>query len=296
MTLTVGVILIGSLLVPVLSDTSATTDTYTNEGYFRMSETSEETVIVWNPSDDPSVVTVNGTEMSLESIIGVFNTSYSIAFADDFILRFFNSSTTAQSIQLWNSVYVDGIASSSAYVLTVTIDADGISWVTTDSTDTEVANNTYTHSGSYFALDADGDYILKYKGGSAYVNPTSTIVYAGGISLLAGTTFSGVYFEGTIDDLTVTVSNSKATVSDAVASYTEDDSHLDLALLDKVTFTTTYSETETAQTYNYFLVPYEVTAERAQHMTSAEIAILAIIPVLVIVSLVVLAVNRVRYD
>lgn len=278
----VVVLVAAGVIMPILASAEQTHATFTNDGYYRMSETSEKTVIVWD-SSDTSILTVNGDEVSLDSIIGQFNTSYSIAFADDFILRFFNQSTTIQSIQLWNSDYVAGVVSSEGYKLTVTLGSDGITWITTDNTNTEVANNTYAHSGSYFTINDTGNYVMKYKDGSAYVNSTSTIVYAGGISSLAGSTYSGIYFEGTIDNLAVTVMNSYVTVSDVAATYTEDENYLDLALLDKVTFTTTFNGTDKAQTYNFFLVPYQVTAELADHPTGTVLTLIQILPVLIMV-------------
>lgn len=281
----IGVLLLTTLAMPVISDATTTERTFTNEGYFRAAETSDETVIEWNPSVDPFILTINGDAYSLDSMKQFGN--YSIAFSDDFILRYYYNGASSQNLQIWNSAYAVGANNTIAYKAIVTINENEVTW----ATDAGSSPTTVTHSGSYFVMDSEGDYIMKYSNKDAYVNPSSTIVYAGGISNVgSGTAFTSIYFEGTVDDLTVTPMRNNTTVTDIESTTVDVDGYLDLAQLSKVTFTTTATITDVEytvdQTYTYFLVPYQVTAELVEHLDSSTIQLLSIIPLLITVGII----------
>lgn len=292
----VSITVLAGVLMPVLDDATATTDTFTNEGYYRMSESSETSVITWDPSVNKDVVNINGTDISLA---GLPTGTYSVAFADDIIVRFSNQDT--YNFQLWNSSYATGLGGTSTYKAIVTISTDNIKFKTSNP---ESVEQTITHSGEYFIIDPDGDYIMKDKSKSAYLLKDSSIFYGGGISAIVGSTYSGFYLEGTVEDCTVTPMSSSVTVSDVVCDYTDSSDHINMVTLDKVTFTSVFTAqdsttTEKSQAYNYFLVPYEITAERVVHFTDNQNALLAVIPMLVIVALligVVALVIRSRLD
>lgn len=279
----VALVLAGAVL-PVFAETTSATDTFTNEGYYRMSIPTEEYVITYNPSvDGKSVIGINGEKYDLINDIPAYG-SRSIAFAENYILRVFNDGGSGVfSIQLWNNAFVIGVSSGTfTGTLTVTIDNGVLTWhnSTTDAT------TTYNYTGDMVAIDPKGDMILKRSDNKSYVLPDSSIIYGGGISLLKDTTYSGIYIEGTIEDYDVTVLNTNATVSNKNEVYTEVDNYKDLVLFEKFTFDTTYSGNTTSQTYSYVVVPYEVTAEKAIHPDGPLTVILNVLPLLAIAGLV----------
>lgn len=280
-TAVVVVIVLAGVLMPVLDDATAKEDTFTNEGYTRMSETSDTIVITWTPSVDRNTIKINDVDYDLLSFPKTWNTSYSIAFSDDFILRVYMDGAGADNIQIWQSGYRNGASKSSTYTATFTISDSA---VTFNSGAPDATTSSYTHSGSSFVMDTDGDYIMKDKAKSAYILKDSSIVYAGGISAISSSVSSGMYFEGTLNNLEFYPMQT-LTVSNVQCDYTEDSDYIDLVSLNKITFDTTYSDATVSQTYSYFLVPYEVSAERAVHFTDNENAIFAAIPIMVIVAL-----------
>lgn len=293
-TLVVGVILTGALLGPVINDATKTTETLTNDGYYRVSETEDETVIVWDTVNSPNIITVNDEEIDLSTLGLSANSSYTIAFADDFLLRYFPLGSSS-NIQVWGSNYSGlGIGASSGVTGTFTISSSGI---TLEKSNSETVQ-TASHTGSYFRIDLEGDYTLKKSDKTAYVLEDSTIFYAAGISGVgAAGNITSIYFEGTTDEIEYTVMRANVDVSNSNVTYTDDATHVGVVNLDKVTFTTTYEtggETYTIdQTYSYFFVPYQITAELSEHLTPGQISLMGAIPVMVIVALLMAAVGAI---
>lgn len=293
----IGIIVLGSVLMPIMNDATATTDKFTNDGYFRMSVPTDEYVITYAPSvDGKSVIGINGEKYDLASSIPPY-ASRSIAFAENYIVRMFNDGGSGVfSLQLWNAAYVVGVSSSTfTGTLTITIDDGTLTWVNSATEST----TTYSYTGDMICIDPNGDMILKKADSKSYVLKDSTIIYGGGISLLAGTTYSGIYLEGTVEDYDVTVLNQNVTVSDKSEVYSDVDGYVDLVQFEKFTFNTTYNGNVASQTYSYVVVPYEVDAERSIHFTPGQNAIFAAIPVMIILAVllgVVALVIRSRMD
>ena len=280
----ISIIVLAAVLMPVLSDATKTTDTFTNEGYYRMSETEEESVIVWDTATDPDILTVNGKEMKL-SEMGLSNmSSYSIAFGDDFIMRYYPQGSNS-NIQFWVGSYTgQGTSASTGLVLTVTINTSGITIQKTGSSDA-----TVTHTGKYFVIDPAGDMIMKKSNVPAYLLEDSSVIYAGGINNYASGSPGGMYFEGKIGDYTFTPMRANVEVTNSDTTYSQVSDHIGLDLLEKITFTTTWTKTDQTtetidQTYSYFLVPYQVTAEKAQHLSDGMNAMLNVIPIMIIIA------------
>lgn len=283
-----------SVILPIMATAAETEKTFTNDGYYRMSETHEETVFVWDTANDPYTLTVNGTEYDLSSMGFTLNQSYSIAFGEDFVLRYFALGDNS-NIQIWKGAMAgaSGVNQTSGIVATYTITSEGITVEKNDGG--TVTTATVEHSGDYFTIDNDGAYVMKYANENAYVLQSSTIFYGCGISNVYTSTPSTLYLEGTADDYTVTPMKSGVTVSNESSTYSEVDGYVDLLSLEKLTFTTTYTvddiEQSINQTYSYFLVPYEVTAEISNHPIGAALTIIQILPVLILVGVLTMIVN-----
>ena len=82
----IGIIVLGSVLMPILDDATATTDTFTNEGYFYLEKYDESTDITleWTYSA-PTTMTVNDQDIELGNLgVGV-----TVLFTESFGLRTF---------------------------------------------------------------------------------------------------------------------------------------------------------------------------------------------------------------
>lgn len=293
--LTVGVLMISGFLWPIVADATATEKTLTNNGYYRVSETEDNTVIVWDTANSPNIITVNGEEINLSTLGLSANSSYTIAFANDFLLRYFPLGNSS-NMQVWASSYTGlGIGASSGVTGTFTITSTGI---TLEKSDSETVQ-TATHTGSYFKIDPKGDYTLKKPNETAYVSEDSTIIYAAGISGVgAPGNLTSIYFEGTTEEIEYTVMRANVNVSNSNVVYTDNAKYVDVVNLEKVTFTTTYEnagETYTIdQTYSYFFVPYQITAELSNHLDTTQIALVAAIGTLGAIVLIAAAAGSIR--
>lgn len=292
-TVTLAVIIIGSVLVPVISNAAATEDTFTNSGYARYSAidstSSDEIVIEWDYTN-PTVFSVNGEDVDCSEI-----TQYtSIVFGDDWNVRFVTNGTTYGGIQYIGTASTDylqvttaGTANFTATLLegTATI-TDGTTTYTTDYT-------------TAYYVDSAGDMIMKYKDETAYVLKSSSIINASGNTVVSSASI-GVRFDGTISDgyeFTFYRNSISATASDAVSNYEDVTTHEDLVEISSITFNLTPEGGDATEvTYNVFLVPYEVTAERSAHLDSASIAIVVSIPVIVLIGALFVVVRYLHSD
>lgn len=310
-TLTIGVILTGALLVPVLNSTTEVERTFTNEGYYTMDAVTDSTVrvIEWDKST-PDTITIDGEPFDMSFV--TVNNSYTLIGSDSTILRYINVST-AKGVMIFsndsNAAYVSfntGSAEAAGTKATITLENNSLSFVTDGTTP---INKTVSDIGNdAFAInpDATGEYVVVMKQSNvpAYVLGDSTIRFMG-ISVASGPGGIGIYGVGNLTDgmeLT-TIYTNNTTTDVTYSSPTPTDAKVNgfnnLYTLDKYTFTISYSDDGTPKTYDatysYFLVPAEVTAEKSQHLDSGEIAILNALPILVIVALLMVAVGAIAY-
>ena len=289
--LVVGGLLVGGLLIPSIEGMTATEKTFTNTGYFRMAtlEDDDSVILEWD-SSEPTKIKTNNTLVDVGASLGSYQ-SRSIAFAENYLIRMANNGGNSYGIQIWSSGYAIGANSDTAQIVTITIGNGTITWETTESeTDT-----TFSYTGDMQYINPAGSNIMKKSTDEAYLLHTSSIIYAGGISTItAPDTFAGIYLEGTVDDITVTPMNNNVAVGEVTVNYTDVAGYEDLVKFDKITFPTTYNDNVVNQTYNYVVVPYQVTAELSQHLDATQIAMFGVISILGIVALVVVAANGIR--
>lgn len=300
LTITVSLICIGAVLVPVLTDATTTEKTFTNDGYFRMTKYAAddtETVNVSWTYADRNVITVNDEDINIS---GPINSGVSALILSDFgVLRAglgsngsvsnvgYMTTDTAVYAEVGNSASISAEFASGAYSMVIT---------------SRGTSTTYT--GTYseiYVPDSNGEYIMKISNESAYILNNSDIVAYGVTNVSTGSSNVAVGFsiEGTIDNLDVNIwRGSGVTYTDPVVDCETVSGYNDLYLIDKITFTATYSETstDTDVTYSYFLVPYQVTAELASHMSSAEIALIMTIPLMMILAVLFIGVRAVNRD
>ena len=304
MALVVGVILAGSLLMPVISDATATEKTFTNEGYFRMTHygTDAEITLEWS-AENPRAVIVNDVEIPIN--YNVVGGQVTIVADTNFIVRLNTFANDTDSLS-----YIGASGGTHSTSEAATIEFSGGSATITNT----VSGSSVSYSATYTDLyipSLDGPFIMKDAAKSAYLNEDSEVFAYGmtRVKTYSGASTSapgfGLEFAGSIEDgITSNIwRGSGLTLSDEQINYQTVDNYLDLYSFQSITAVGTYTETvdeetvttDTLITYSYLLVPYQVTAEKSLHFDSGEIAIIAVIPVLIIAALVIFAVRMVYY-
>ena len=272
-TLTIGVILAASLLIPVINTATATTDTYTNDGLIHLEKytaESDDITIAWT-YETPNAITINDETLALPDVEYL-----SIDMGNDWFVRYTRG--VSMSYLATNASIVSTVADEGS--LTITLSGGTIT--ATDGVTTKT--NTYTE---YLCItsDVNASYVMKKATDSVYLKGDSEIIAYGVTSSYA---FKIV---GNVTD-GVTISQIRGTtveIDNETVNATADDSHIGLYKFTSVTFT--YGDA--TATYNTVVVPKEVTAEKSEHLTDGQISLLGVIPVLVIVALLVVAVGAV---
>ena len=275
-TLTVGIILAGSLLMPVISEATTTERTLTNEGVYYIQSDNETHTLEF----DHGVYTIDGEVVSIP-----ITEQYTFLATDSAIFRSYG-----QSIQIRGSVSITADSCS------LTIANGEINGTYTSGDTTDALALEYT---SYvLATNSTEDRVMKSYTSNAYLKGDSVVSGRGVTGLWIDenhtTRYMYILIDGTIDDgLTATVyGRTDFTVSDLEFNVTPTEGYEDCYTFGSITFNVTHtSGTVTPVTYTAIIVPTSVTAELSQHLSSAEIAIMNAIPVMIIVALVLMAVG-----
>lgn len=277
--LVVTVILALAVLVPVIQDSSASEDKFTNDGYARYtsieSSNDAEIEIFWDHTK-PTKLTINDVEMDYNIPESLW---ISMVFGTDFSLRYINNGGGSYGLQYVGPTNTDYITASTSdgTDMTITLNAGTITLVNTAA---EPVTKTLAYTTVYYP-DSDGQWIMKNKDKSAYLLGDSSIVIANGI-----TGSFGVYFTGTVEDgVDISIYRATATTDNVVMTYTTNNAYKELIQLDKVAFDVTIGGDTTTATYSYFLIPYEITAERSAHVSTVEASLLNVIPLLVVIGI-----------
>lgn len=277
----VSLVVLAAVLMPILDDATATHETFTNDGKSYIKTTSEgKYTLTWDPAD-PNNAVVNGESFPIWSPgDGVKNISI-LMIPEIGIMRYNHGSGESDFV----SIQAVGFAFSFTQSFTFTYENGAYSIVG--------ATTVTGTSDEVYAIGPNGDFVLKNPTDAAYVNPDSEIIGMG----VTTVTFwnNGFQVSGSADDVEVYVYNlgtgtTAIVTSDVDSDYAPVSGYVDLSTLKQVTFTATATPTEGDPvvkdcTYNYFLVPHEVTAELSQHLSGNQIELLDVIPVLVIVAI-----------
>lgn len=286
----IGIIVLGSVLMPIMNDATAKDGTFTNDGIIRASELSGDTdsTIVWDHTA-PNKLTVNGETIEIPST-GAYPVS--VAFSDTWMFRM----VVGTSISLFTS------AAESASLTASTTNGYDMSIVFSTGSVVATANNvskTNTINGGLM-IDPAGDYVLKYASESGYILNDS-VVYA------AGYTYDGIGSSNALNIFTYTVDDGVTILSTYPPGITHVDTinstpvndYKSLTKLDSITMEIASGGITGTVTYNQIFVPAEVTAEKSVHFTDGQNAIFAAIPVMIILAVllgVVALVIRSRMD
>lgn len=292
----VAIIVIGSLLAPIVSDTVATSDKYTNEGYFNLgySETGIPEII-WE-HDDPFSITVDGQREDLSSVPrGLVTTVIS------------SSSTLIRCLVTSSGVtfYSYDSTAPGSFIVSSNDSNGYIKFFMNDglmtanySTTGEINTKVYGAStAGYYYFSSGGDYVMKKTDSPCYLSDDSIISLSGHTyaAVTSGYLDVGIFARGTYDNLTFSLmfGATDSNITDLVAHYTDVPGH-DGVLLNKYTFLLTSVNGDVTDevdiTYTYFIVPAEVDIPRLAPMDSSAAGIIQIVPLIVIVALIVAAI------
>lgn len=286
--LTVGVLMVSGFLWPIVSDATATEKTFENEGYFNLDKFTDNLTFTWN-AETPDTFTVNGESVTYHNDTGL---SLSVALGERFAVRLSNNNS---AINFYGAgTYINTSATNPTFSLTY---ESGSVTVTNGAQTKTVADVT-----ECYAINGDGQYVMKKSNSVAYLNSGSEIVADSAI-YASGQTFSGSgyifwHMAGTINDMDYPDSFDAAlTVSNQEIHGEYSTECDDLYKLDNITFTATSSYQE-GVTYNitasYFVVPAEVTAEKPWHLDTMQIAMIGVIGTLGAIVLIAAAAGSIR--
>lgn len=275
----IGIIVLGSVLMPILNDSTAKSDTYTNSGMFRMKEYGGDDAFTasWDHTK-PAEITINGEVVPIPATTNEF----SIILDGNFFLRYF--ATTAALSLYYGTTGVVSAGGDTGYDMTIEYDGEDITFANTKSTpDTRVIAVS-----KFYSIANDGPFVMKKPTEATYANSDSIIYGAGRTSVFTTNELVGSLVSGTIEDPEVSIWRGSVTPSNITVNATEVEDHKDLYLFNSVTFKVTSTEDDTLTqdiTYSFVVVPYEVTAERTVHFTDGQNAILSTIPIMIIVAI-----------
>lgn len=255
--LVIGIVLVTSAVVPLASDYSEA-KTFTNEGYFRMTELTEDTdvTISWDGSK-PTTFNINGVDVVVNAPI---NKTYSIVGSDAMIIRYVTAGGDNNRIQAYSSAGFIQSSTPPTGIMTITISGFTI------TVDNGTTTKTMTATQGYY-IDPNGTSIMKDADKPAYVLKDTSIMILAGITNISGSGDTGVYAEGTIEDglnftyVPTSAATPTVTFGDVTFNYSEVAGYIDLVSLNNCTFDITNGSNTGNANYSYFIVPYEVSAD-----------------------------------
>ena len=281
----VALVLAGAVL-PVFAETTSATDTFKNTGYFTVDKyTSDDSVIVSWDHTKPDIITVGDTEITVNSPL---NKWVSLVVGDNWYFRYVHTDTQTEIQMSYGGVGTIGASTQNAKDFILECEngtATGTSYLSGEVSTTQ----TVAYTEIYVISENGQYYIMKDSDVTATMLKDSEFVGVGQTFISGGACI--IRIEGSINDgATVTVigSTSPATIdTDTIKiNATPKNGYIDCYDLNSITFDINTSGGTTHATYNYFIVPSEVTAEKAIHPDGPLTVILNVLPLLAIAGLV----------
>ena len=287
--LVIGIVLVTSAVVPLASDYSEA-KTFTNEGYFKMTKYAADADLnlYWS-YETKNIITVNDVDYDFSNV----GQGVTVAFAENFGLRIFWNLAGCQLMISTGTMAAD-VAESEEINVTIT---EGTLTAVLITAGTEAATQTVDISTPIYCVSSTGDYVMKKADVPAYMLADTEFIGLG-ITSITGAGAKTILIKGTIEDgataSIITTSGTAATLSDPVISDTEVTGYVDLYKLDKITFKGIVpGSADTNITYNYFVVPYEVSADPDNPVAYKNLV--KVVPLMAFIMLVVAAAGMVYF-
>lgn len=289
-TMVVAIVLVVTCAIPVISETTQTTDTFTNSDYYcmmdKLNSSSSHTITWANETKDK--ITIDNVD---------FYPDWSgspIIYADGNNLIRCTATTGGYYLNIVGSSTANGVGSSTDLSTTITI-AEGTTTYEHTTSGGNTSSVTSTFDKGYCIIPGnDGEYVLAKSSSTKYILD-DTELFTMGYATISSAWQNVFSLSGTIKDgITVTFVSSTLgndqTITSSTPSYTENSSYVNLYSYSKTNFTASVNGVTKDLSLGNTIVPYEITAERSIHADSTTIAIISIIPVLLTISVIVGAV------
>lgn len=268
--LVVLIVVVGAFLVPVVNDATDHAEKFTNTNIKCRISTAE--------SSDTATMTFDGTNLTVNGYVVKLTSTYTYVTADTFVLRVSASGKT------WSDRVDDKIGTN----WNVNMTTCNLTFSNGHVTGT-VNDQPFNHDYGWVILpSADGDLGLTFTT-QKYLR-YDTEVMTVGMSNIGGEnrwcTLSGSIKDG-VNLHVVTSTGAEMGTFAATGTWTKVDGYNDLYTMTAFTFDVNGEEV----TYNRFIVPYEITAEKT-HNEAAD-SLLNVIPLLIVVSILMFAVSAI---
>lgn len=283
----VGVIMVGSVLVPVLNDVAADSSTFDNrkDSLYEMEHVDNNTTYMmeWRAAN-PTEVIVNG------AVANVTNGTI-ICSVNKWIYRFGMDS---------NGYYIQPIGEGLSGVVNSGQNPDAIIRISISNgqfiytsiiSGSETTQTAEISDGYAIVADGSGDFVMKSPNQNAYIKSGSKFVGMG-VTTIDDIWYNGFCTVGSIaEGMTISQFSGPTTydISNTTISQSVVSGYNDLHSISKFEFDVTNPSTSgvTHITYNYFIVPAEVTADKSDPTPLGNYESLVFtIPLMFIVSLV----------
>lgn len=280
MTVVVGIILAGSLLVPLLSGYSATTKTFENDGV-PFAEVDEETHTIVM---DSTGMTTDGEKV--EGFEFLYGNSVSILYCEGNVVRW----STNGEVQVIGNTNQSGqrrvVGDTDTDTITLTI-ANGIATFVNGEVTTILSSNVLAYPTA--------DESAKYRQGTQhYYTDDTNLIIAGGFTNHPDGGQVALVMTGTVEELTadfVWYYSVPATVADIDVQTSNVTTNLHQVDKILVTMDITATGDDYELTYTQFLSEAKGTYDNPDYIGSAGAALFGAIPIMIIVALLVVVVG-----
>lgn len=277
----IGIILLGSVLMPILDHATATSDTFMNKGYFYVDSVEDDDSITYKFQD--GIFTIDGEPVSLPTGSQPTGSQYpdglTILYTEHICIRYDEGYMKVRGVANHNCFYINVTATNG----TITGEYQ---WTTGDPS---TVNWSYTE---FVGMADQKTTRVMGTSSSHYINSDSYLETTGLTRFANMNAYYVVHIAGSMDDgITVNLYNqgngaaiTTITITDIQINTTQVDDYEDLYLVDSIMFTASDGTNTDNATYTIYTLPAEVSSDRSVPMPSNQTAILAAIPVMIILA------------
>ena len=276
----VSLVVLAGVLMPVLDDATATTETIVNDGSIMAVPDEGTHTIKLSKSGDALVIKTDG-ETCVNPDLSLYG-SATIVFADNTFIRLADNGNVTLYGKSGSATKEEFTVGNISAGITIALSGTNAT-ITNDSDGTK----TRTFENVDYYISAVGDYALS-------LNPSITLesnIMGAGLTKINNTS-SALIFQGSVEDVdnpsisTLAIWPNGRTATLGSVNLTENTNYVGLYKVDSIVLDWANDGNPIGSaTYTYFVAPHEITVEKSVHLTNNENELLAVIPMLVIVAI-----------
>ena len=276
----IAIIVLAGVLMPALSNATTTEDKFQNEGLYFMEKVTSDDDREWvlEYTKEPYSLTMNGSDIDVSTLLPDDKRYTFATDGENWLIRYSSAIPGFAYIEGLFTVTMTNVVSE-----TITISSGTVTFEALLNDNTTV-EKTQTYTDLWIFSFDKTDWVMKSPSVPAYMLKDSPFYGYGTTTITNWYDFISV--TGTVEDYDAVILYPEVTTTttNKVVVDTEISGYVDLYSLDKLTFTISDGTNTVNATYSYFIVPAEVTAEKAVHLSDAMNVILNVIPLLIIVA------------